>query len=79
VYLSNRDIKWAIDCGKLLIDPRPETFEAGYDETSIDLHLDSINQDARVWDIQAYNRDLQNAMAGRGITTTSPIENPGAG
>jgi hypothetical protein len=40
MYLSNRDIKWAIDCGKLIVDPRPEACEPpkGYDETGIDLH-----------------------------------------
>jgi hypothetical protein len=35
MYLSNRDIKWAIDCGKLIANPRPEVFNAGYDETSM--------------------------------------------
>jgi deoxycytidine triphosphate deaminase len=74
VYLSNRDIKWAIDCGKLIVDPPPETFDAGYDETSIDLHLDSIGQGARVWDIDAYNQALQQAVQGRGISTGSPNE-----
>ena len=74
MYLSGRDIKWAIECGKLIVDPRPASFGAGYDETSIDLHLDSIDQGARVWDIEAYNRQLQEAAAGRGISTGSPNE-----
>jgi deoxycytidine triphosphate deaminase len=74
MYLSNRDIKWAIECGKLIVDPPPESFGAGYDETSIDLHLDAINLGARVWDIEAYNRDLQQAVEGRGISTGSPNE-----
>jgi len=52
VYLSNRDIKWAIDCGKLIVNPRPEEFGAGYDETSIDLHLDAVDQ-AKIWDSEA--------------------------
>jgi dCTP deaminase len=71
MYLSNRDIQWAIECGKLIVDPPPEVYEAGYDETSIDLHLDSLEQGARVWDIEAYNRDLQRAVEGRGISTAS--------
>jgi hypothetical protein len=52
MYLSNRDIKWAIDCGKLTVDPRPENYRgprgnlpsAGYDETSIDLHLVPLSE-----------------------------------
>src|SRR5271154_1157221 len=74
MYLSGRDIKWAIECGKLIVDPPPEHFGSGYDETSIDLHLDSIDQGARVWNIEAYNSDIQNAIAGRGISTRSPNE-----
>lgn len=56
MFLSNRDIKWAIECGKLIVDPPPEHFNAGYDETSIDLHLDAIEKGARVWDIESYAR-----------------------
>src|SRR4051812_17774791 len=74
MYLSGRDIKWAIACGKLLVDPPPEFFGAGYDETSIDLHLDAIDQGARVWDIEAYNGAFRAAVAGRGISTGSPNE-----
>lgn len=52
MYLSGRDIKWAIDCGKLTVDPRPEELPSpkGYDETSIDLHLGPI-ESARVWNL----------------------------
>lgn len=49
MYLSNVDIKAAIDNGSLIVDPRPEHFGCGYDETSIDLHLDNSDM-ARVWD-----------------------------
>ena len=44
MFLSDRDVKWAIECGKLIVDPPPSS----YDENSIDLQLDSINN-ARVW------------------------------
>ena len=54
MYLSNRDIKWAIDQNLLIIRPKPEQFNSGYDETSIDLHLESIEKGARVWDIQSF-------------------------
>src|SRR4051812_14087971 len=74
MYLSGRDIKWAIQCGQLIVDPPPEDFGAGYDETSIDLHLDAIDQGARVWDITAYSSDIQSAVAGRGLSTGSPNE-----
>ena len=53
MYLSNRDIKWAIECGRLIVNPPPETFDADYDETSIDLHLASVAE-AQVWDVEAY-------------------------
>jgi dCTP deaminase len=52
MYLSDRDLRWAIDNGNLIVKPRPEKI----DPTSIDLHLDSADQ-AKVWDIVAYNQD----------------------
>src|SRR5271170_7956332 len=66
MYLSNRDIKWAIDCGKLTVDPRPEELvpAKGYDETSIDLHLGPINT-ARVWNLD----ELRQSDRTRGATT----------
>lgn len=51
MYLSGRDIRWAIACGKLIVEPRPEDSGGGYDETSIDLHLGPL-ADARVWDTE---------------------------
>jgi dCTP deaminase len=53
VFLAGRDIKYAIECGELIVDPRPDHFKAGYDETSIDLHLGPIEK-AEVWDISSY-------------------------
>lgn len=53
MYLSNRDIKWAIEKGRLICVERPEDFRSGYDETSIDLHLDNVNE-AFVWDIDKF-------------------------
>lgn len=52
MYLSDRDLRWAIETGNLIVEPKP----TGIDPTSIDLHLDSVDQ-AKVWDIDAYNRD----------------------
>ena len=52
MYLSNRDIKWAIECGKLIVEPKPEAYmpPKGYDETAIDLHLGPLAT-AKVWDL----------------------------
>jgi dCTP deaminase len=59
MYLSSRDIQWAIDCEHLIVDPRPESLDAGYDETSIDLHLGSID-DAKIWDVDRFEREQKN-------------------
>jgi dCTP deaminase len=63
MYLSNRDIKWAIDCERLIIRPRPEEFGKGYDETSIALHLDRI-EEAKIWDVDAL-LESEDARGGR--------------
>jgi deoxycytidine triphosphate deaminase len=57
MYLSNRDIKWAIERGKLIVRPRPEEIGCGYDETSIDLHLDTV-EEAKIWDATALTGDM---------------------
>lgn len=56
MYLSDRDLRWAIECGNLIVDPKPEHI----DSTSIDLHLDAADQ-AKVWDIEQYNKDQKTA------------------
>jgi deoxycytidine triphosphate deaminase len=53
MYLSDRDLRWAIERGNLIVEPRPSKI----DPTSIDLHLDSIDQ-AKIWDTAKYNEDL---------------------
>jgi len=42
MFLSDRDIKYAIETRKLIVDPPPAHFNSEYDENSIDLHLDDI-------------------------------------
>ncbi|MGH7199026.1 MAG: dCTP deaminase, partial [Planctomycetaceae bacterium] len=49
MYLSDRDLAWAIETDKLIVDPPPERF----DPTSIDLHLDAVST-AKIWDIEKY-------------------------
>jgi dCTP deaminase len=52
MYLSDRDIRWALDKGLLIIDPPPPKI----DPTSVDLHLDNI-QYAKIWDMRRYQSD----------------------
>jgi dCTP deaminase len=61
MYLSNRDIQWAIECGHLIVTPRPEELKCGYDETSIDLHLGPVSE-AKIWDVNRFQSD--NAISG---------------
>lgn len=64
MFLSNRDILWAIDCRDLIVDPRPETFGLGYDETSIDLHLDDVKE-AKIWNVESFAKQ-QASSGGKG-------------
>jgi dCTP deaminase len=52
MYLSDKDLKDAVEKGELLCDPPPET----YDPTSFDLHLDHVKE-AKIWNIQKYVGD----------------------
>ncbi|HZL36941.1 MAG TPA: hypothetical protein VFC78_16595 [Tepidisphaeraceae bacterium] len=52
MYLSDRDLSWAIQRGNLIVDPLPSKI----DPTSIDLHLDSPDQ-AKIWDIAQFTKD----------------------
>ncbi len=52
MYLSDRDLEYAIECGKLVFDPRPEKIDA----TSIDLHLDAITE-AKIWNVAKFAND----------------------
>ena len=57
MYLSDVDLRQAVQCGDLIVEPLPDE-EIG--ATSIDLHWDSIEQ-AQVWDFEAlakHNKDL---------------------
>ena len=57
MYLSDVDLRQAVQCGDLIVKPLPDE-EIG--ATSIDLHLDSVEQ-AQVWDLEAiakHNKDM---------------------
>lgn len=51
MYLSDRDLKFAVETGQLIVDPAPTE----YDTTSIDLHLDNVNE-AKIWDVKAFKQ-----------------------
>ena len=58
MYLSDRDLRLALDSNQLIVDPRPTEI----DTTSIDLHLDGIDE-AKVWDVAAFTRQQGDAGA----------------
>jgi dCTP deaminase len=64
MFLSSRDIKWAINCGNLIVSPTPDAMQKGYDETSIDLHLDRV-EEAKVWDTDALKQAEEGRARGR--------------
>jgi deoxycytidine triphosphate deaminase len=49
MFLSDRDLLWAIAHGQLIVIPPPDKPKQ-IGPTSIDLHLDRI-EEAKVWDI----------------------------
>lgn len=51
MYLSDRDLKFAVETGQLIVDPAPTEF----DTTSIDLHLDNVNE-AKIWNVAEFKR-----------------------
>jgi len=58
MYLSDRDLAWAIECGKLVFKPLPEKV----DSNSIDLHLDHVTE-AKIWNIDKFRQ--REAASGR--------------
>src|SRR5947209_3724871 len=60
MYLSNRDIKWAIEYKRLIVIPPPDEKVDGYDVTSIDLHLGPVSE-AKIWDIEAFKAEVGSA------------------
>src|SRR5258708_2900061 len=51
MFLSDRDLEYAVANGDLIVNPAP----TAYDTTSIDLHLDVIDE-AKVWHVAAYEQ-----------------------
>jgi dCTP deaminase len=61
MYLSDRDLRAAIESGALIVEPPAGVSAAKIDPTSIDLRLDHVRE-AKVWDVHALSR--RNAIAG---------------
>src|ERR1700733_6968478 len=57
MYLSDRDIQWAIERKTLIVNVPEGVTPAKVDPSSIDLRLDHISE-AKVWDIDAYKNHL---------------------
>lgn len=55
MYLSDRDLEFAVNTGQLIVDPAPEE----YDTTSIDLYLDKVDQ-AKIWNVNQYRQNQKN-------------------
>ncbi len=51
MYLSDKDIRAALDAKQLIIDPDPVNIDA----TSVDLHLDNVGT-AKIWNIDKYSQ-----------------------
>jgi dCTP deaminase len=55
MFLSDRDLIWAIRHGLLIVDPAPEEGSKDLGPTSIDLHLDRI-EEAKVWNLAKFRQ-----------------------
>lgn len=60
MYLSDVDLRRAIESGKLIFEPKPTSIDA----TSIDLHLDGVDH-AKIWNVDGYVQDQGQAGNGR--------------
>lgn len=56
MYLSDRDLEFAVRTGQLIVNPPPRE----YDTTSIDLHLGPV-EEAKVWNVAAFEKQQRDA------------------
>ena len=57
MYLSDRDMRWAIERGSLIVKAPDDSRAPKIDPSSIDLRLDKLDE-AKVWDIAAYRAHI---------------------
>ena len=55
MYLSDRDLQWAIDRNLLVVQAPEGAAPPKVDPTSIDLRLDSVRE-AKIWDIETFKK-----------------------
>jgi deoxycytidine triphosphate deaminase len=55
MYLSDRDLRWAIERNLLIVQPPEGTPSPKVGPTSIDLRLDNVSE-AKVWDIETFKK-----------------------
>jgi deoxycytidine triphosphate deaminase len=55
MYLSDRDLQWAIEQHLLFVDTPQAVSPPKIDPTSIDLRLDSVSE-AKIWDIERFHK-----------------------
>jgi len=63
MYLSDRDLQWAIERNLLVVEAPEGIPPPKIDPTSIDLRLDNVSE-AKIWDIEAFKKN--HGMAGIG-------------
>ena len=62
MYLSDRDLEYAVERTDLIIDPRPRVFGP----SGIDLHLDTI-EEAKVWNVASEEPAKGQAIGSRSV------------
>jgi len=55
MYLSDRDLRWAIEKQILIVEPPEGINPAKIDPTSVDLRLDNVNE-AKIWNMDLYRQ-----------------------
>jgi deoxycytidine triphosphate deaminase len=63
MYLSDRDLQWAIERKLLIVQPPEGIPPPKVDPTSIDLRLDNVSE-AKIWDIETFKK--KHVMTGIG-------------
>ncbi len=56
MYLSDRDLQWAIERNLLVVQPPDGIPLPKVDPTSIDLRLDNVSE-AKIWDVEAFKKN----------------------
>jgi hypothetical protein len=55
MYLSDRDLQWALSRKTLIVQPPEGVAPPKVDPTSIDIRLDHVRE-AKIWDVETFAR-----------------------